>query len=239
MKIKCLVVDDEPLGLDLIASYVEKIDNLELVARCSDSMQAWALLQTETIDLIFLDIHMPGVNGIQFLESLKKPPAIIFITADPDYALESFKFDALDYLLKPITFDRFLRASDKAFRIIISEKRMNAEEGGPQEKDFFFVKSDKKWIRIESSQLDWVEAMKDYVVFNQGKQQWIVHSTLKAMEEKIADKGFTRIHRSYLVNLKKVSEIGLNSLYIGETEIPIGSNYKGDIDKFVEKNRLT
>ncbi|MBF9254677.1 response regulator transcription factor [Pontibacter sp. 172403-2] len=242
MTIRCLAVDDEPLALDIIESYISKLPYLQLVKTCSSATEAMQVLQEEQVDLMFLDIEMPELTGIQFLNILKHQPLIIFTTAYPDYALEGFNQGAVDYLLKPIPFDRFLKAVTKAQeRLQHNGKSPEAPAAMPTptvEHDFMFVKADYKTIRVDFKDILWIEGLKDYIIIQTKDQKIITLLSMNKMMEKLPDTKFLRVHRSFIVSLQKIDSIEKSRIRIGSKEIPIGEVYREQFLKWVEENNI-
>lgn len=243
MNIRCLAVDDEPLALDIIESYISKLPYLQLVKTCSSATEAMQVLQQEQVDLIFLDIEMPELTGIQFLNILKHQPLIIFTTAYPDYALEGFNQDAVDYLLKPIPFDRFIKAVTKAQERLqrngkSAETPAAAAPAAATEQDFMFVKADYKTIRVDFKDILWIEGLKDYIIIQTKEQKIITLLSMNKMMEKLPDSKFLRVHRSFIVSLQKIDCIEKSRIRIGNKEVPIGEVYKDLFLKWVEENNI-
>lgn len=236
--IKAMIVDDEPLAQDILESYIEKLPNVELLCKCSNAIEANEVLKSEHVDLIFLDIQMPQITGIDFVKSLKNPPSIVFTTAYPDYAVEGFELSATDYLLKPISMDRFMQAVNKA------EKEISNKANGDIEskEDFIFVKADKKLIKINYDDILYIEGLKDYVIIRMKEGRVITLQTMKSLEAKLPSNLFRRIHRSYIVSTGKIKALMGNMVELienGKTKhIPIGKNYKDDLLQVVNENRL-
>ncbi|MCC9167490.1 LytR/AlgR family response regulator transcription factor [Pontibacter harenae] len=245
MTIRCLAVDDEPLALDILESYISKLPFLHLVKTCSSATEAMQVLQEEQIDLMFLDIEMPELTGIQLLNILKNQPLIIFTTAYPDYALEGFNQDAVDYLLKPIPYDRFLKAVTKA-QDRIQRSGKSQQEVTPAatvlqpvpEHDFMFVKADYKTIRVDFADILWIEGLKDYIIIQTKDQKIITLLSMNKMMEKLPESKFLRVHRSFIVSLQKIDSIEKSRIRIGAKEIPIGEVYKEHFLKWVEENNI-
>jgi len=240
--IRCIAIDDEKLALDLIEDDILKVPFLQLVKKCKSGMEAMETLQAEKIDLLFLDIQMPDISGIQFLKSLPHKPLVIFTTAYEKYALEGFELDVVDYLLKPYSFERFLKAVNKVHEHIqFVEKnstRSDTEEVTFSSK-FLFVKSDYKLVKIEISEIQYIESLKDYVKIVSGDKPVVTLSSMKAIEEKLVAPDFIRVHRSYMVNLRKIQYIQRNYIKVGDKEIPIGDNYKESFLQLInKKNRI-
>ncbi|MEJ8802031.1 LytR/AlgR family response regulator transcription factor [Pontibacter sp. H249] len=244
MTIRCIAVDDEPLALDIIESYISKLPFLQLVKTCSSATEAMQVLQEEQVDLMFLDIEMPELTGIQFLNILKHQPLIIFTTAYPDYALEGFNQDAVDYLLKPIPFDRFLKAVTKAQERLQRNGKpdtaasTSAPQPPQQEQEFIFVKADYKTIRVDFKDILWIEGLKDYIIIQTKDQKIITLLSMNKMMEKLPDSKFLRVHRSFIVSLQKIDSIEKSRIKIGAKEIPIGEVYKDQFLKWVEENNI-
>ncbi|MHC2991154.1 chemotaxis protein CheY [Pontibacter sp. HJ8] len=243
MTIRCLAVDDEPLALDIIESYVSKLPFLKLVRTCSSATEAMQVLQEEQVDLMFLDIEMPELTGIQFLNILKHQPLIIFTTAYPDYALEGFNQDAVDYLLKPIPFDRFLKAVTKAqerLQRIAKPHEQPAIPAAPQaaENEFMFVKADYKTVRVDFRDILWIEGLKDYIIIQTKDHKIITLLSMNKAMEKLPESRFLRVHRSFIVALQKIDSIEKSRIRIGNKEIPIGEVYKDQFLKWVEENNI-
>lgn len=229
MKIRCIAVDDEPLALRVIESHIEKLNDVELVAKCSNAIEAFEVLKNKTIDLVFLDIQMPELTGIEFLKSLHNPPQIIFTTAFRNYAIEAFDLNVLDYLLKPISFDRFLKAINKYYtrnEAKISEIPKNLNVDNRQEKDHIFIKKNKTMVKVAFAEILFVESMKDYVKIHTKTETHFVKHQISALEEDLPESEFIRVHKSFIVPIRRVATVSPNSIGIGEAKIPIGRNYK-------------
>ncbi|MDF1699438.1 MAG: LytTR family DNA-binding domain-containing protein [Saprospiraceae bacterium] len=239
--IKAIIVDDEPLALDVLETYIEKMPDLTLVAKCENAIEANEALKNNDIDLMFLDIQMPQITGVEFLKSLNNPPEVIFTTAYPDYAVEGFELNAVDYLLKPISLDRFMKAVNK-----VSEKIGNKSNDGSgtveMEGDFFFVKADKKLIKVDFDDIIYIEGLKDYVIIRQEAGRVITLQTMKSLETKLPEQIFKRVHRSYIVNINKINAVVGNMLEVtekGQTKhIPIGKNYREELLNIINLKRL-
>lgn len=227
--INCIVVDDEPLALDLLADDISKVDFLCLKKKCKNAAEASVILESEKIDLMFLDVQMPGLNGVQFLKTLKNPPVVIFATAYSKYAVEGFNLEVLDYLLKPIPFNRFLKACTKALEYIEFKNHSKKRN----QNDFFFIKSEYKTIKLFNDDVLYIEGLKDYVkIFcNNKTTAFLTRLNLKNMEEVLPEEKFIRVHRSYIINPRKIDSIQKSHLVIGNKKIPIGDNYRSDFFK--------
>ncbi|MCB0572141.1 MAG: response regulator transcription factor [Phaeodactylibacter sp.] len=241
--INVLIVDDEPLAQDVLETYIEKIPELHLVQKCSNALEANEALKNHDVDLMFLDIQMPQLTGVDFLKTLTKPPLVVFTTAYPNYAIEGFELNALDYLLKPISLERFMKAVNKAIEQIELHSKEAApapgEESGP---DFIFVKADKKLVKVNFAEVVYIEGLKDYVIIRMENSRVITLQTMKSLEEKLPPGMFRRIHRSYIVNVNKIEAIVGNMVEVMEKNqakhLPIGKNYRDELLDLVNKNRL-
>jgi len=227
---KCIAVDDEKLVLDLLVDNIGKVPFLQLVQRCRNAMEAAELLHKENIDLIFLDIQMPGLSGLQFIETLNNPPLVIFVTAYREHALEGFNLNAVDYLVKPVSFERFLKACNKAYDFYKLLQKPPAKESDP---GYFFVYVEYNLVKIVVAEILYIEAMKDYVrIFVSGSPRPVITRTsMKAMEERLAGYRFVRIHKSYIVSADKITAIKRDLVCIDKVELPLSENYKANIDK--------
>lgn len=221
-KLKCIIVDDEPLAQEVLERYLENIRDLELVTRCNNALEAFEVLHHETIDLMFLDISMPVISGIDFLRSLRKAPAVIITTAHPDFALQGYELDVVDYLVKPVSLERFMKAVNKA----IERVRQQSPAETVSKADFMFVKSDQKLIRINFSDINYIEGMKDYVKIFTKERMIVTLHTMKFFESSLPASGFIRVHKSYIVNAAAIKSIAGNELELQQTRIPIGNSYK-------------
>ena len=229
MSIKCLIVDDEPMARDVIRRYIEKVPILQLAGECGNAIDAIVFLHNETVDLIFLDIRMPHLSGTDFVKSLRNIPKVIFTTAYKEYALEGFELDVVDYLLKPIRFDRFLRAVSKAFPQKRDELTENTAPVAVQDKKinsgFIYLKADRKMIKLMLEDILYIESARDYLkVFTQNRSI-VTRRTISSIEAMLSDNEFIRIHRSYIVSIKKINSFTHEIVEIGNKELPIGKFY--------------
>ncbi len=231
MKVNCLVIDDDPISRTIVCNYINQVESLYLVASCENPVQAMNYLHNNHIQIVFSDIEMPMLNGLEFIKSLKEPPLFIFITSHQEYALEGFEVNATDFLTKPFTYARFLKAVNKALELIAG----NEKEVIDIQKDYFFVKLDSKLIKLYFDEVLYVEAQKDYVKIytNSGKPQ-LVWLNLKHIEEQFPSDLFVRTHRSYIVNISKVDVILNEEVIIGNTSIPLGTSYKENVLKLID-----
>ena len=236
--IKCLAIDDEPLALEQLANYIKKIPFLELVARCQSALDAREIMECEVIDAIFCDINMPDLNGMDFVKSLAVPPMVVFTTAYSEYAVEGFKVDAVDYLLKPFGLADFQRAANK---VKARYDLMNtAVVSSVDEDNAIFLKTEYKVVRLSISDIRYVEGMSEYLKIHvEGQPKpLIVLLSMKKMEERLPN-FFMRIHRSYIINLKKIQEVNKNRVIMDrDTWLPIGDNYKEQFQDYINTKFL-
>jgi DNA-binding LytR/AlgR family response regulator len=232
--INCIAVDDEKLVLDLLVDNIRQVPFLHLVGRCKNAMEAAEIIHSQPIDLIFLDIQMPGLNGLQFVANLKNPPMIIFVTAYKEYALEGFNLDAIDYLLKPVSFERFFKACTKAQELYNLKQKPAKKEEQP---GYFFVYVEYNQVKITIADIMYIEAMKDYIkIFVRNTTKPIITKmTMKAIEEKMTDYDFIRIHKSFLVAANAVTAIKRDILCIGTIELPISETFKPNLSALLSR----
>ena len=240
--INTIIVDDEPLAQDVLETYIEKMPELNLVMKCSNALEANEALKNHQIDLMFLDIQMPQLTGIDFLKTLTNPPLVIFTTAYPNYAIEGFELNALDYLLKPISLERFMKSVNKAMDQLELQNRDSSPSTPEKQQEYIFVKADKKLIKINYSDILYIEGLKDYVIIRMDKSRVITLQTMKSLEDKLPQGQFKRIHRSYIVNVTKINAIVGNMVEMMEKgqpkHLPIGKNYREELLQIINKNRL-
>lgn len=232
MKLNCLIVDDEPMARKGLEEYVTDISFLQLAGSCESAMAATAFLKKQSVDLMLLDINMPQVTGIEFLKSLSQPPLVIFTTAHPEHALESYALDVLDYLVKPITVERFQRAAQKAYDYQLLK---TAALPGP---DFFFIKCDHVFEKIFFNDVLYIESMQNYCILHTVARKLIAYITLTALEEKLPPTRFIKVHKSYIVNLQQVTALDGNDLFINKVQIPVSRTLKDEVMKRVMGNNL-
>jgi two-component system LytT family response regulator len=235
-KINCVVADDEPLARKGIENFVKEIPFLNMVASCSNPISVMELLSKEKIDLIFLDVQMPKMTGIEFLRTVKNPPLTIITTAFPNYALEGFELDVMDYLIKPISFDRFIKAVNKAkeYFDILEQSTSSAKV----EIDYFFIKCEKNFEKVFLNEIMFVEAMQNYVMIHTDKKRLITYVTLKTVEEYLPQAQFIKVSKSFIVPIQKIDSISGNEIKIGTHSIPIGRTIKEEVLNTLFKNKL-
>jgi len=237
MILKCLVVDDEPLARECITNYIKEVNFLELAGTCNNPVELTAKMDQQEVDLIFLDIQMPIINGIDFLKMTSKLPIVIITTAYPSYALEGFQLDVLDYLVKPITFTRFFKAVTKArdYQQLLGKPDIM---GSQPEADYFFIKCDYKYEKIYFRDILYIEAMHNYVTIYTQKGKHMTLLYLKNIEEKLDKQLFVRVHKSYLVSISRIDSIENNETVVGPFRIPISRNYRDEVIERVVNKRL-
>lgn len=228
--IKCMIVDDEPIARDILRNYIASTPGLELVKSCMSATEAYEGLYQYPVDCILLDIQMPVITGTDFLRSLRNPPLVIFTTAYHQYAVEGFELNSLDYLLKPITYERFYQAVQKV-RERLELKRSNKEQEPARSADYIFIKQDTKLIRIDFRQIRYIEAERDFSKVYLPEKWMLAGMHLKMFESMLPPELFVRIHRSYIINLSGVTSINGNMAELGKDQIPIGANYKDELFK--------
>ncbi len=232
----CIIVDDEPLAIDLLEDFISKIPFLNLLKKCKNAFEAIEVINKNKVDLIFLDINMPKLSGVQLAAGLEKDPMIIFTTAHTEYAVESYNLNAVDYLLKPFTFDRFFKAVNKAYTLFNQRTIKQSEELENTEiKDFIFVQADYSSVKILLNDILYIEGLKDYLKIHViDKKPILTLMTLKAMEEKLPENKFIRVHRSFIVSIAKIESIQRNRIKIGEELIPVGDFYKESFNRAID-----
>ncbi|MEO9021896.1 MAG: LytTR family DNA-binding domain-containing protein [Ginsengibacter sp.] len=233
MKLKCLLVDDEPPALKILKSYVEEIDNLEFAGSCKNAFEAMAVLQEKPVDLMFLDIKMPKLLGTEFFRTLHNPPKVIFTTAFKEYALEGFELDAVDYLLKPISLERFVKAISKLYSKSEMPPINIPESNVPRSTSFLYFRVDRKMVKVKLDDILYIESLKDYVkIIRIIEKPLVVKQSISSLEEMLPENQFARIHRSYIIAINKVTAFTHQDVEINQIEIPIGRLYNHQISKF-------
>lgn len=238
MKTRCLIVDDEPLAVEVLRAHAAQLPQLEVVASCHNALEAFELLKTEPVDLLFLDIQMPMLTGIDFLRSLPDPPRVIFTTAYREYALEGYELDVVDYLLKPISFQRFFQAINK-YEARLQPQKLNqtlaqtsAQSDSPapsaESRDFVYLKSNKRTYKVRFEDIVYLESLKDYVRVHTRDNRIVTKEKISDLEQQLPE-GFLRVHRSYIVNTAAISMFTSHDISLGEVEIPIGISYKARV----------
>ena len=237
MKIRCIAIDDEPLALRQMSAYVEKTPFLELQGRCKNAFEAMEKITELDPELLFTDIHMPELNGLELIESLDRPPLVIFTTAYDHYAIDGFRVNAVDYLLKPISYPDFLKAANKALNVYESINK-NPSESLTSNNEGLFVKSDYRIVRIRFNEIKYIEGMREYVrIHLTAKKPIMTLLSLKALEEKLPSAQFMRVHRSFIVNLNEINIIERNRIiFDDDVYISVGEQYRDTLQQYVNKN---
>jgi len=236
MKLNALIIDDEPMARKGLEEYMEEIDFLHRIASCENALKASRYLNEEKVDLIFLDIHMPKLSGIEFLKALKNPPLTIFTTAYADYAIEGYTLDVIDYLVKPITFERFLKASQKALEF--QQLKARAEGHADEQTDYFFVRCDSKFEKVFFRDVSFVEALQNYAVIHVSGRKLITYITLTSLENQLPKERFIKVHKSYIISVSHIRAIEANEILIGDARIPISRTLRDDVIQQIMGNRL-
>ena len=231
--LRCLVVDDDPLALRIIENCIANTPFLAHVASCESAVAAAEVLRQQPVDLLFLDVEMPLMSGLDLLRTLQHPPLVILITGSKSYAVEAFEYDVLDYVVKPISYARFSQAAQKALETVAA--RTETPDAAAPDSPFTFVKIDNKLVKVQFEEVEYVEALGDYVHIVTGKNKLIVYSTMRAVEEKFPNALFVRVHRSFIVNLKRVQTIEDNTIIMDSKHIPIGQTYLKEVFQRLNK----
>lgn len=240
MNLACLIVEDEPLARNLMTEYVKKVPYLNLVDACSSPLAAIEILRKQPIDLLFLDIQMPEITGISLLKALQKKPMVILTTAYSEYALEGYELDVIDYLLKPITFERFLRAVEKASQRSFTPTQQTLEKtvAADVSQPFVFVKDGTKMVKVRWEDILYVEGLKDYVTIHTKQQKVVTLQRLKSLEEQLPPEKFIRIHNSFIVSVDAIEVIHKGEVQIGNALIPISDTYRKSFKDFIDRNQI-
>lgn len=228
MEIKGIIIDDEPLARNVIKEYAKKISTLNIIGECEDAICAHQILQTKKADIIFLDINMPKLSGIEFLKNLKNPPLVIFTTAYSEYAMEGYELNIIDYLKKPFSFERFCKAYFRAEEMYLLKQSATNNEVIEKQSDFIFIKSDKKSIKVNISNIMYIEGLGDYIKIFLNDKKLVTNLSMKKIENLLPATQFYRIHKSYIIAIDKVESIEGNMVKINNTHLPIGNSYRQD-----------
>lgn len=232
MTLKCIITDDEPIARKGLLGYIDKIDFLEVVAECENALQLNDILKTHSVDLLFLDIEMPYMSGIELLSSLVNPPKVIITSAYEQYAIKGYDLDVVDYLLKPISFERFLKATNKVYDIVMNQNK-NIERS-----DYFYVKTNQKYEKINQKDILYIESVENYVTIQTLDLKIVTHATLKSLLERLPVTMFIQTHKSFIVNIEKILTVQGNTLGVAKYKIPISRTFKEDVLRVVLQNRL-
>lgn len=233
--LKCLAIDDEPLALELLEDNISKVPYLQLVASCNNPIEAMQILQHEQVDLIFLDIQMPGLTGLQFIQTIQEKPMFILITAYEKYALDGFNLDVVDYLVKPVALERFIKACNKASEL----HQLKTKKGiAGEQPAYFFINADYSLIKVVFTDIMWIEGFKDYLKIHlkSTNKPLVARLTMKSIEEQLPASMFVRVQKSFIVSKDYITAIRKNSVFINDIEIPVGDNYKDAISSLTGKH---
>jgi DNA-binding LytR/AlgR family response regulator len=240
-KIKCLVIDDEQPAREILHKHIEGVESLELTGSCNNAVEALSFLQSNSVDLLFLDIQMPHILGTNFLRTLKNPPNVIFTTAYRKYAVEGFELDAVDFLLKPISFDRFLKAVNKVLQLDLQGNLplKDKEEGTrDQAQPFLYFRSDRKMVKVLFNEILYIEGLRDYIRIFTSTKTIVTKHLLASLEEMLPADSFLRIHRSYIISVNKIDSFNADSIEIARKELPVGRMYKHVVNKLLNASSL-
>jgi len=230
-KIKCILVDDEPMARTILESYIAKIESIELVKSCKNGTEAFAVIHSENIDLIFLDINMPEISGLTLAKSISNQTKVIFITAYREYAIDGFDLKAVDYLLKPISFERFLQAVQKYMDVNSIKNAEPTEKSSEEKNDFIFVRSDRKMVKINFDDILFIESLSDYIKIHTSDKIIVTRETITNVEEKLPNSNFLRTHRSYIISINKIDSYTNEFIEINKNALPISRSYKENVLK--------
>lgn len=227
--LNCLIADDEPLARQVLENYISRMPALQMVGGCANAVEAWKQLHEQKVDVLFLDIKMPLIDGLTLLRSLKQPPVVILTTAFAEYAVESYELNAVDYLLKPFSYERFCKSIEKVTKIQPPQKV-------PEQKDYLFIKADNNLVKIFHRDILWIEARKDYLKVVTNTNSYLTHMTMKYIASLLPPRLFTRIHRSYIVALAGITIKGKRFVEVNGIELPVGDRYKAQLEKAFKEN---
>jgi two-component system LytT family response regulator len=236
MSIRCIIIDDKPLAIDILADYATKIPFLDLVATTTNPIEGLSIIREQKVDLVFLDIQMPELTGLQFMKIAGKQCKVILTTAYSEYALDGFEHDVIDYLLKPIAFDRFYRAAEKALQIIGNGKEQAVMQSTEQPAEYLFVKTEHRIQKVNLKDILFIEGLQNYISINTTVERILSLQTLKKMEEQLSSKEFVRVHKSYIIALRHITAIERSRIFIGDVIIPVGDNYREGFYNIVDKD---
>jgi len=235
--IRCIAIDDEDLALELLEDYIGKVSFLELVATADNAIDALSIIEEQAIDLVFVDIQMPGLTGLQLVKTVNTKPMFVLVTAYDQYALESYDLNVVDYLVKPVPFDRFLKACNKAKELFLLRNKSSKPDA--EQQDHFFIYVDYSHIKVSFNDIVWVEGFKDYIKIHlkSASRPIVARLSMKQMEEQLPQPKFVRIQKSYIVSRDAITAVRKNSVFIGEKELPVGENYKEMINSILGNSR--
>lgn len=238
--LRCIAIDDEPLALELLEDNISKVPYLQLVAKCSNPLEGFKELQQQPVDLIFLDIQMPGLTGLQFIQSLQNKPMFILVTAYEKYALEGYNLDVVDYLVKPVSVERFVKACNKAWELFQLKNKPAESTGTEKLPEYIFVNADYSMLKVVLDDITWIEGLKDYIKIHlkSSAKAVITRMTMKVIEEMLPASLFIRIHKSYIVSIASVSSVRKTGVMLGTMELPVSETYQDALRKLTGKNTL-
>lgn len=234
---KCIIVDDEPLALDVLESYIKKNPDIELAARCNNALEASEFLKANKIEVMFIDVQMPEITGLDFVKNLSNSPLIVFCTAYPDFAIEGFELNAIDYLLKPLSYERFCKTIERIKEYLVLKSNKEIEQSDI-ENECIYIKSNQKQIKISYDQIQYIEAFADYIKLFTDNKRYITLQTMKNMENKLPKDKFIRVHRSFIVGVKYISSFNSTEIEIGDAKIPVGKSYKDVFLALMKKKNI-
>lgn len=234
MKIKALIVDDEPLAQNVIQQYAKKLPDLIIISVCSDAICASKVIRETPVDLLFLDINMPKLTGVSFLKNLDNPPLVIFTTAYSEYALEGFELNAVDYLKKPFSFERFCKAYFRAEELLVLKQNKPLSENFNLKADFLFIRSDKKTIKVKFSDIYYIEGLGDYIKIHLANKKIVTNLSMKKFIDLLPQKHFYRIHKSFIISLDKIESVEGNMVKTNNVKLPIGNSYRLDFIQLIK-----
>jgi DNA-binding LytR/AlgR family response regulator len=242
-KIKCLVIDDEQPARDILKKHIDGVESLELSGSCNNAVEALSFLQSNNVDLLFLDIQMPHILGTNFIRTLKNPPRVIFTTAYRKYAIEGFELDAVDFLLKPISFERFLKAVNKVLQLNLQSNiadihQAEKEKEKEQTQPFLYFRSDRKMVKVLFNDILYIEGLRDYIRIFTTTKTIVTKHLLASLQEMLPADAFLRIHRSYIVSINKIDSYDADTIEISKKELPIGRLFKHDVNKLLSTSSL-
>lgn len=238
MKLNCVIIEDEPLARNLLSDYVAKVPSLNLLQAFGNPLEALELLRNQPVDILFLDVQMPQLTGISLLKVLQHKPMVILTTAYSEYALEGYELDVADYLLKPVTFERFLKAVDKVTQRLAGETKLPVPSENQLTPDYVFVKDGTKSVKVMLDEILYVEGLKDYVTIHTRQQKITTLQRMKTLEEQLPTEKFIRIHNSYIVAVRAIDVVQKNEVLIGTTSLPVGDTYRKTFRDFIEKKHI-
>ncbi len=234
MEINGLIIDDEPLARNIIVEYAKKIPSLTIVGECGDAIYAHEIIQSRQIDLLFLDINMPKLSGIEFIKSLKNPPLVIFTTAYSEYALDGFELKAIDYLKKPFSFERFCNAYFRAEELLLLKQSSIRKEVNEKIQEYLFIKSDKKTIKVKISDINYIEGLGDYIKLYTNDKKIVTNLSMKKIEALLPENKFYRIHKSFIIALDKIDSIEGNLVKLTNIRLPVGNSYRQNFMLYIK-----